>query len=33
MESKKRKKEYGTNIGVVEYDEKDEQKEAIPVVQ
>lgn len=30
---KKRKKEYGTNIVVVEYDEKDEQKEEIPVVQ
>jgi tetrahydromethanopterin S-methyltransferase subunit A len=30
---KKRKKAYGTNIVVVEYDEKDEQKEEIPVVQ
>ena len=29
---KKRKKAYGTNIVVVEYDEKDEQKEEIPVV-
>jgi chaperone required for assembly of F1-ATPase len=29
---KKRKKPYGTNIVVVEYDEKDEQKEEIPVV-
>jgi tetrahydromethanopterin S-methyltransferase subunit A len=30
---KKRKKAYGTNIVVVEYDEKDEQKEEIQVVQ
>jgi hypothetical protein len=30
---KKRKKAYGMNIAVVEYDEKDEQKEEIPVVQ
>lgn len=29
---KKRKKAYGTNIVVVEYDGKDEQKEEIPVV-
>jgi hypothetical protein len=29
---KKRKKAYGTNIVVVEYDEKDQQKEEIPVV-
>jgi hypothetical protein len=29
---KKRKKSYGTNIVVVEYDEKDQQKEEIPVV-
>lgn len=29
---KKRKKAYGTNIVVIEYDEKDEQKEEIPVV-
>jgi tetrahydromethanopterin S-methyltransferase subunit A len=29
---KKRKKAYGTNIVVVEYDEKDEQKEEIPAV-
>jgi lipid A disaccharide synthetase len=30
---KKRKKAYGTNIVVVEYDQKDEQKGEIPVVQ
>ena len=29
---KKQKKAYGTNIVVVEYDEKDQQKEEIPVV-
>jgi hypothetical protein len=29
---KKRKKAYGTNIVVIEYDEKDQQKEEIPVV-
>lgn len=28
---KKRKKAYGTNIVVIEYDEKDQQKEEIPV--
>jgi hypothetical protein len=30
---KKRKKAYGTNTVVVEYNEKDEQNEEIPVVQ
>jgi tetrahydromethanopterin S-methyltransferase subunit A len=29
---KKRKKAYGTNIVVIEYDENDQQKEEIPVV-
>ena len=29
---KKRKKAYGTNIVVIEYDEKDQQKEEIPVI-